>query len=249
LQRLKIEADGTETQREVLHLVTDTCSHPGSGRRTDPETTEVFCGKCGIQIQNTRPNSIGTEQFGRGTINHAVFRKNLGTTTKQKDEHGAEHHHLQTLSSVYGSRDGSQPPLERLTKTCPACRKEKVVRVFGESVKCDNAECGIELGHFVLRWLPYIPQNGGKKGTSNKALRYLADLRILQLWDPPEDDPTMKMAREVFRKKVLGHISDGDADFLAKRFLRGVKQLSKVYRKDVKDLLNGLLEGEGITIH
>lgn len=228
----------------------DACKHPTKDRVTpDSKTQQQVCEKCGVELPSLGIK-VTSEKFGRAPGNAALFAGNLGSTTRRKDDHGPEHHHLEAISAVYGSRNGSKIPLDRLIKTCPSCLRQQVVRVFGETVRCENPDCQIQLAHFVLRWLPFVP-NGKKNGDNgNVAIhaRFSADLRLLQLWDPPEGDPTLKLARDLFRKKVFGHMQPEDAHFLAKRFLRGVRQLNKVYRKDMENLLDSLLEGEGIII-
>lgn len=259
--------------------LSETCKHPASKRYRDPETGEVFCKECANQIPTPRFQCVTSEKFGRGPTNNAVFGSNMRPTSKRNGERGPEKSHLHAVASVYGRRDGSKLPLKSIMKTCRACQTQQPLPVFGDSVFCQNEECGIELGHFVLRDLSYIP--GGKSKVldnngldchrafastfryydeqsgeylcrkcgaflTNRSMKFWADLRILQKWDPVEDDPLMKRARELFSKEVLGRIPDEEAHELATRFLKGVKRLAEVHKKEIQNLLDDLLLQERI---
>jgi hypothetical protein len=245
IQRVEGMKQGLESVPSVLVLKQKSpCRHPQESRITDPETGEIVC-KCGEVLGRVRQRETPEEYLGRSPVNDAVYKGNMSEKTSKN---GQPVSHYIATSAVYGNEKYSMRPLEFLVKTCPACGKQQPVKVFGESIHCENKECGIELGHFVLRWLPYIPQNGNKNGNGNTAMRYMFDLKMLSLWDPPENDQTIRVAKELFSKKVQGHVSAEKAHFLSRRFLRGVKQLNKVYRKDMENLLEGLLQSEGIKV-
>jgi hypothetical protein len=222
------------------------CRHPLKSRMTDAETGEIHCHECGEVLGTVRQKAAPEEYLRRSPVNDAVHRRNMS----EKTSNGQPVSHYVATSSVYGNEKYGMKALEFLTKTCPACGKQQPVRVFGETIYCENKDCSIELGHRVLRWLPFVPQDGKKNGNSENAhpMRYMADMKLLSLWDPPENDHTLKAARELFSKKVQGHVSPETAHFLAQRFLRGVRRMNKTYRKDMENLLDGLLQAEGIIV-
>jgi hypothetical protein len=237
----------TPVSPQRIIALSETCRHPRNKRYHDPETGEIHCATCG-EVAGCLERIETVEKYdGHSPANQAVFKGNMG---EKAGKNGQPPSHYVAVSSVYGSEKYSARPLEFLVKSCPGCHIQQSVRVFGEDVHCQK--CGIPLGHYILRWLPFISENGNgnkeEEHQTQQAMRYMADLKMLNLWDPPEDDPTLKAARELFRKKVLGHVSPERADFLSRRYLRGVKRLHKVYRKDMENLLQGLLASEGIKV-
>jgi hypothetical protein len=222
------------------------CRHPRKLLSTDPETGEIVC-KCGLVVGGLKQIETVEKYDGHSPANQAVFKDNMG---EKAGKNGQPPSHYVAVSAVYGSEKYSARPLEFLVKSCPSCHIQQSVRVFGEDVHCQK--CGIPLGHYVLRWLPFISENGNgtkeEQDETQRAMRYMADLKMLNLWDPPENDQTLRIAKELFSKKVQGHVSAEKAHFLSRRFLRGVKQLNKVYRKDMENLLEGLLQSEGIKV-
>jgi hypothetical protein len=97
------------------------------------------------------------------------------------------------------------------------------------------------LGQYLLRWQPSNNGNGS-------ALSYWADVRIVQAWDPPENDPNLKVAREILRERLLTKVTPEVAHQLATPYLRAVKRISTIPRKTLSDLLDTVLETEGITV-
>jgi hypothetical protein len=96
------------------------------------------------------------------------------------------------------------------------------------------------LGDYYLRW---NPSNGNGFASS-----YWADLRLLQAWDPPENDVNIKLARELLKEKLLTRVSPEDAHRLSSKYLQGVRKISRIPRKTLIDLLDGVLESEGVRL-
>ncbi len=259
------------------------CLHPAKYRWNDRESGEVVCiaENCGEVLERMVSRTSFGDKFGRGPVNQAVFRKNLGSTSKQgSDKKGPEPIHQIAVASVRGSVKYHRRPLELIVKTCPQCKQENHVRVFGDPVTCENTSCGAyivkcrrcgadnvmrevsegrkcancrkkldgaqsefvrtRLAEQVIRWMPV---DGGKYGKNSSAVAYMADLIALaNHWDPPEDDPVLKSAREVFSHRLDGQLSDEDAARVANVYMKSVKQLVKDQRKDLNGLFEGLLD-------
>jgi hypothetical protein len=212
------------------------CRHPALAQWMDPESGETVCRKCAQVLPSPKLNVAEVEKFGRGPTNAIVFNKNLGSTSKSKQSQKTEPRHLHVLTQIYGTRDGKKPAVNLVTKSCPSCHAESHIRLFGDSVHCE--ECGAELGYYTLRWVP--------NGHGGSAASFWADLRLLEAWDGPDDDPVLKVGRELLRKKLLGHVKDEEAHFLARKCLAGLKELSKVTKREVERLIDSVLEGEKV---
>lgn len=213
------------------------CRHPSQYRWRDPETGEVACRKCGQVLPNMEVHVSEEEKLGRGPTNDVNFNRNLGTTSKRfSSKRGPEPRLLHVLTQIYGSKDAKKQPIELISKTCPGCHREQHVKLFGDSVHCQ--ECGADLGYYTLRWVP--------NGHGGSAASFWADLRLLEAWDGPDDDPILKVGREVLSKKLLGRVKDEEAHFLARKCLAGLKELSKVTKREVERLIDSVLEGERV---
>jgi hypothetical protein len=217
------------TSRGDLKQLIKVCDHPKPKRLRDLETGEIVCQECGevLQVQAQRVPDAG--KFGRGPENFAVFRNNLGSTSKKNNSQPVEAYHLHAISEVYGNRYGKIPS-KLLTKTCPECGQQNHLKIFGDDVTCEK--CKANLAHYVLRWLP----NG------SDATRFWADLRLLQGWDGPEDDALIKLAREIFSEQLGGRLSPEDASRVAGVYLKSVNRLISEQRHDLKSVLTGLLD-------
>lgn len=120
--------------------------------------SEKICVSCGFAVAIEQVSLSSDDKFGRGPQNFAVFRGGLGSTSKGNRKGGPEGSHLEALTrGVYGKRDGSILPSEIVVRTCPSCKKQMPVPIFGGVIFCENKDCGIELGHFLLRWQPIVP--------------------------------------------------------------------------------------------
>lgn len=125
----------------------ETCEHPKSARWVDVENGEVVCrgdlGGCGQVLERQSPRASDIQKFGRGPTNSAVFRSNLGTTSKSKSNRpGPEPAHLHALASTYGGTHGHLGSLIQ-TRTCPSCRTQQTVRLFNDGgLVCENETCG-----------------------------------------------------------------------------------------------------------
>jgi hypothetical protein len=95
------------------------------------------------------------------------------------------------------------------------------------------------LGEYVLRWQPSNNGNG-------RALSFWADVRLLQKWDGPDDDPILRLGRQIISEKLLGHVKDEEAHFLAQKCMVALKELSKVTRRQVDRLITSILDAEEI---
>jgi hypothetical protein len=229
------------------------CRHPPSKRETDLETGFEYCRKCNEQLPPSTIRLTPQEIHGREPTNLAVFRANAPNNSKLNGAQlGPQPHHLEILNrAIYGKQASRKNdailPTQRITRTCPSCGVQQPLPVFGENIVCVNPECGIELGHFVFRYQPYNPEDQKGNGESNYSLRFWADLRAIQSWDPVEDDETIRLARQVFGEMVKPlKLSPEDAHFLAREYLKGVKAVSQTYKRDLRDLLTGLLTMKGI---
>lgn len=213
------------------------CRHPASAKWTDPESGETVCKKCAQVLPNVEVHVSEEEKLGRGPVNDVNFNRNLGTTSKRfSSQKGPEPRLLHVLTEVYGSRNGSKQPINLVSKTCSNCSREQTVKLFGDGVRCEK--CGADLGYYTLRWIP--------NGHGGSAASFWADLRLLEAWDGPDDDAILKIGRELLRKKLLGRVKDEEAHFLARKCLAGLKELSKVTRREVERLIDSVLEGERV---
>jgi hypothetical protein len=145
----------TGTEREGQHLLkpnghalrkqaqVEVCNHPKSELYKDPENGEEVCEKCGVVLRVNHPKSDNVTKFGRGPQNFAVFHGNLGSTTKQgPDKKGAEPIHQLVVGTVRGSLKYNRRPLKIITKSCPHCRTENHLHLFGDPIFCENPTCG-----------------------------------------------------------------------------------------------------------
>jgi transcription elongation factor Elf1 len=82
----------------------------------------------------------------------------------------------------------------------------------------------------------------------NQAVNWNQDLRRLQHLLPVDDDPLLKTARELLSQRLDGKLSPENANMIAQRYLEGVKKISRVPRRTLVNLLDSLLESEGIAI-
>lgn len=230
------------------------CSCPPKFRIFDPELKVEICTIHGMEPALKFQSAdivTGPEKFNRQPDNAAVFRHNRGSTTLSPHERGRkipEKHHLTALTSMYGKRDGSIPGSQKQIKTCPSCREQQVVEVFGSTLKCGNPGCGVKLGHYTLIWQPYVPEDPAHNGTSNPAMLFWNDKNRLANWDPPEDDALLKVGLELFGQQVAGKYSDVEASELGVHFRRGLKAINKKLRCDVQALLDMTIEKYGKVV-
>ena len=173
--------------------------------------------------------------MNRQPENAIVHRSNRGAGSKRAGVKGPQPHHLHVLTEVYGNREGTKPAIDTIIETCRNCKHQTPVKLFGETKHCP--ECQAELGYYTFRYLP----NG-----HGNATRFWADLRLLEAYDGPDDDPVLKMGREILSSKLIGHVSDEDAHWLAKKCLAGLAELSKVTRREVESVIDSILEGERV---
>ena len=211
------------------------CHHPRKARVNDKETSELICTECG-EVIGTVPQTTTLEKLNRQPENAIVHRSNRGAGSKRAGQKGAQPHHLHVLTEVYGNREGTKPPIDTITETCTNCKHQTPVKLFGETKHCPD--CQSELGFYTFRRMP----NG-----HGNATRFWADLRTLEAYDGPDDDPVLKIGREILSKKLLGHVTDEEAHWIAKKCLTGLSELSKVTRREVESIIDALLEGENIV--
>jgi hypothetical protein len=84
---------------------------------------ELVCSACGTVVERTvKPLSASTEVYERGPTNQAVFRANLGSTSKKNPlKPGPEPMHLNAL------RGAHQAVRYLATGECPECKKEVTI--------------------------------------------------------------------------------------------------------------------------
>jgi hypothetical protein len=297
------------------------CCHPRSRRWRDPESGKFYCKSCGLELLSGIAVLVAGEKFDRGPVNAAVFRDNLGSTSKSTpNQGGTEPYHSHALASVYGDRSGKKLPIELLAQTCPNCKREHTLPIFADVAVC--SECDSQLGQYVFQLMPasatdygrsyrlkFVKGNGmsleqvdqqisltrsrigklhaeindvrvldsaiqmnlvlssdakledvlavleekfGKatetKRVANTAVAWMRDQRLLQAYDPPDDDPVLKMGREILRDRLLGKISDEDAHWIGMKCKKGLEELSGVTRREIVRLIDSILEGEGVQI-
>lgn len=122
----------------------------------------------------------------------------------------------------------------------PSVREDLVCSKYGE-IRKHVKFMRSHLGDYILRW---NPSNDG----NSLRLAFWSDLRTLQSWDPPENDPNVKAARELLKEKLLSRVSPEDAHRLATKYLQGVKKISRIPRKTLVNLLDSVIESEQMTI-
>jgi transcription elongation factor Elf1 len=98
------------------------------------------------------------------------------------------------------------------------------------------------LGQYLLRWQP--ANNNG----NGHALSFWADVRLLQKWDPVEDDPNVKAAREILREHLLNKVTPEDGHRIASAYLAAVKKISRIPRSTLAEMLTTLLDSEQVTL-
>jgi hypothetical protein len=221
---------------EQLAVNEKSCAHPENKRITDDQGT--FCGvkSCGLELENSVTIAPTlSEVVDRKPTNRVVFGGNKGVGSEGLVINAV----VQSVQGGYNSA-----PMRRITKTCPKCQTQQPLEVFGPSVTCEK--CGIELAHFILRWLPQ--NNGHQKGEANESMRFLADKKLLQIWTPPEGNPVIRTAQELFSKKVQGKLSDEAADRLAALYLKNVrKRLPK--KRELAKMLDATLVASGVRLN
>jgi hypothetical protein len=232
------------------------CKHPRKARRTDYETGETACERCGLVLE-TKASSplLDDEKIGRGPVNAAVFRSNMGSTSKGKLGDTAEPCHVDAVAAFNGNLSGTKPPVLVLTKTCSECHYENIIPIHdGPPRKCQNPKgCDALLGEYVFRYLPAALDDEEKRAglTYEEKLRFnrfARDLQTLRQIDSPEENPIVKKALEIFSRKLLGRLSDEDAHALAQRYLAAVKHtFCQVHSRDLERLLDILIEWHGLT--
>jgi hypothetical protein len=141
-----LKPNGQKPRKPAL-LETPPCRHPKKARWLDVDNGELVCrgdlGGCGEVLERQVKRTSDIDKFGRGPTNFALFHKNLGSTTKQgPDKKGAEPMHQIAVASVRGSSKYDRRPLEIITKSCPHCRTENHLHLFGDPVFCENPTCG-----------------------------------------------------------------------------------------------------------
>lgn len=211
------------------------CGHPKAKLETDPVTNATWCHECALEMpRKVSLISVGSEKFGRSPTNRAVVGGNKGSSS----EGLAINEAVKAVQGSYGSE-----PMQRITKTCPECKTQQSLNVVGPSVACEK--CGIELAHYIARWLPQ--NNGDRKGEANQSMRFLADKRLLEIWTPPEGNPVIRMAQELFSKRMRGKLNDENADRLASLYLKNVRRrLPK--KRDLDTILDATLEAARVEL-
>jgi hypothetical protein len=221
------------------------CRHPRKARVHDVESGMDVCTVCATEFPvSISPRIPNAEKFGRAPVNAAVFRENMGSTSRFPGKKGPEPVHKLVIKSVYGSRLGDgNLATTRINETCPNCHKETPVAIFGQPVLCMTKGCGTQLGHMVFRSRP-IPHTDAEDG--GQSILFWGDLRTIQSWDGPENSDLLKYGRELFSKHVLGKVSDEKAHKLAQKFLKGLKEMERMNKRNAQLLLASYLESNGV---
>jgi hypothetical protein len=153
--------------------------------------------------------------------------------------------------------DGKYSSKEEVNKITLAIRS-KLRKLHAEITKVNLTDSSLRLQLLVsaegkLQRSTRVLESKFGKATSlkrvpNQSVNWNQDLRMLQHFSPVEDDPLMKTARELFSQRLDGKLSPENASMLAERYLQGVRKISRVPRRTLVNLLDSLIESEGISI-